>query len=252
MRARHSRATGVLLRARNLGEADRVCTFLTYERGKIDAIAKGVRRGRNSFAGRLEFMNEVSLELHHGRNLDVMTSADVIASHFDAIVAPDAFATASLIAEYIDACCLHEQPLPEVYLLLCGVLAAFERTAQPMQLLPRFELRLLHAIGLAPPLDTCVCCDTVLDACRHLWLDVENGGIACGSCRRVPEGVIELTALDLENLRALARPVGGPLPVTTRARPQSVAVIERLLFHHLGSRPHVQVALDMLRGSVNR
>ena len=246
-RSRTSRVTGVVLRARNLGEADRVFTVLTLERGKIDVVAKGVRRSRSAFAGRLEFMNEVSLEIHHGRSLDVITSADVLTSHFNAIVAPDAFAAASLVAEYVDACCEREQPVPEVFALVHGVLGAFERSQQPTALLPRFELRLLDAIGLAPQLEYCVRCEAAIDRCADIWLDVEDGGLACGACRAQYEGVLELTAVDVENLRALARPAGSNLPITMRARAQSVCVIDRLLFHHLGPRPRVQVALEILR-----
>ena len=52
-----------MLRARNLGEADKIYTLFTRERGKIDAVAKGVRRTKSSLGGRLEFMNEVALRL---------------------------------------------------------------------------------------------------------------------------------------------------------------------------------------------
>lgn len=243
---RTSRVTGIVLRARNLGEADRVFTLLTYERGKIDVLAKGVRRNRSSFAGRLEFMNEVSLELHHGRSFDIVTAADVVVSHFDAIVAPDAFAAASLVAEYVDACCEKEQATPEVYTLLHGVLGAFERTEQPTALLPRFQLRLLYAVGFGPQLEQCVRCAKPIELCTDVWFNVEDGGLACGACRAVREGVLELTSIDVENLRALGRPAGCGLPITMRARPLSVQVVERMLFHHLGPRPHVQVALDIL------
>ena len=245
--SRNSRVVGIVLRARHLGEADRVFTVLTFERGKIDVVAKGVRRSRSSFAGRLEFMNEVSLDLHHGRSFDVITGADVIASRFDAIVAPDAFATASLVAEYIDACCEPEQPMPEVYALLRGVLGAFERVGQPTDLLPRFELRLLHAIGLGPQLERCVRCEVPIDRCSDICFDVEDGGLVCGSCRVQLVKVLELNAQEVENLRALARPAGGELPVTMWAAPRSIRVIESLLTHHLGHRPRVQFALDILR-----
>jgi DNA repair protein RecO (recombination protein O) len=246
-RPRHSRVDGIVLRARNMGEADRVFTLFTRERGKIDAVAKGVRRGRNPFSGRLEFMNEVVLELHHGRTLDVMTAVDVTASHFDVIVAPDAFAAASLVAEYVDAACQPEEPSPEIFLLLSGVLGAFHGQSNPMRFLPRFELRLLYALGFGPQFDYCVRCNRSLGACAELWLDVEDGGLACGVCRSHLAGVLELAREDVENLRALSRPLGSPLPPTLSARPLVLVAIERLMVHHLGHRPRVRAALDILR-----
>ena len=59
---------GVVLRGRQLGEADRIFTLFTSERGKLDAVAKGVRRPRSHLAGRLEFANECEFR-HASRSL---------------------------------------------------------------------------------------------------------------------------------------------------------------------------------------
>jgi DNA repair protein RecO (recombination protein O) len=244
---RRSRVVGIVLRARSLGEADRVFTLFTRERGKIDAIAKGVRRGRNLLAGRLEFMNEVTLELHRGRSFEVVTEVDLRTSHFDAIVAPDAYAAASLIAEHIDAASPYEQPAPEVYALLGGVLRAFHGGSPPLRLLPRFEMRLLSLLGFGPELDHCVGCARPLDESAEVRLDVESGGLACGSCRGSRSESLLLFVADIENLRALARPAGGALPATLTAGPRARAAIESLMLHHLGYRPRLQAALDLLR-----
>ena len=54
-------------------------TLLTTERGKLDAVAKGVRRsGKRSRLGRLEFGNECDLSMHRGRSLDVIVAAEII------------------------------------------------------------------------------------------------------------------------------------------------------------------------------
>lgn len=243
---RRSRAVGIVLRARSLGEADRVYTLFTRERGKIDAIAKGVRRGRNLLAGRLEFMNEVILELHRGRSFEVVTEVDLRTSHFDAIVAPDAYAAASLIAEHIDAASPYEQPEPEVYALLGGVLRAFYGQGSPLRLLPRFEMRLLFVLGFGPELDHCVGCARPLEESAEVRLNVASGGLACGSCCRSGSECLLVGGDDIENLRALARPLGGVLPATLTAGPRALAAIERLLLHHLGFRPRLQAALDLL------
>ena len=95
----------IVLRARNLGEADKIFTLLTDARGKLDAVAKGVRRAKSHVAGRLEFASEAFLTMHRGRNLDVIVSADIVRSRFASVVDPGAFATAHMLVELVDAFC---------------------------------------------------------------------------------------------------------------------------------------------------
>ena len=65
-----------------MGEADRIFTLFTLERGKLDAVAKGVRRPRSHFAGRLEFLNECDFLMHRGRSLEIIVSAEIRAAPF--------------------------------------------------------------------------------------------------------------------------------------------------------------------------
>ncbi|MDQ2857564.1 MAG: DNA repair protein RecO, partial [Candidatus Eremiobacteraeota bacterium] len=112
--ARAYKTRGIVMRSRNLGEADKIFTLFTDERGKLDAIAKGVRRSKSQLAGRLEFVTEAALTLHRGRNLDVITSAEIDTVYWTSIVEPDAFATAHLAVELIDAFCETDLALPDV------------------------------------------------------------------------------------------------------------------------------------------
>ena len=94
-----------MLRARPLGEADRIVTLFSSESGKLDAVAKGVRRARSHLAGRLEFGNECELQMHRGRSLDIIVHADILAAPWQSLVEPERFTTAQLVAELIDAFC---------------------------------------------------------------------------------------------------------------------------------------------------
>ena len=70
------RDTGVVLRTYKLGEADRIVVLLTAEHGKVRAVAKGVRKTKSRFGGRLEPLSHVSLLLYEGRELDIVTQAE--------------------------------------------------------------------------------------------------------------------------------------------------------------------------------
>ena len=67
------RDQGVVLRTIKLGESDRIVTFVTQGHGKVRAVAKGVRKTKSRFGGRLEPTGHVSLLMYEGRELDVVT-----------------------------------------------------------------------------------------------------------------------------------------------------------------------------------
>lgn len=247
--SRSYKTSAIVLRGRTYGEADRILTLFTSERGKIDAIAKGVRRTKSHLAGRLEFANEVALGMHRGRNLDVVVSADNVEAHWRNLVAPERYAAANLIVEMVDAFCEPDLPMPDVYELLSGALRALGTSDDPLSLVPRFSLRLLEALGLAPPVDACIRCGASLTG-RTAWLDLEQGGFSGEECRVSWREVQTLDEADVENLRALAAPRGGTIRPAMRATRRVAQAIEALVNHHLGRRPKAGLhALEFVRGN---
>jgi DNA repair protein RecO (recombination protein O) len=233
----------VVLRARQLGEADRIVTLFTSERGKLDAVAKGVRRAHSHLAGRLEFASECAFLMHRGRSLDVIVSAEIVHAAWARLVEPERYAVAAVVAELVDAFCEPDLAMPDVYLLLTGAVAAVADAPVPRALLPRFSLRLLEMLGLAPPMETCVRCGNPLPP-GVAWLDAEAGGLVGEGCRERWRDVPELAPLDRENLRALARPKGAA--ATLRATPAAAAAVDELVAHHLGKRPKALAHLTAL------
>ncbi|HEY2474908.1 MAG TPA: DNA repair protein RecO [Candidatus Cybelea sp.] len=226
----------MVLRGRQLSEADRIVTLFTRECGKLDAVGKGARRMRSHLAGRLELANECDFLMHRGRSLDVIVAAETVRAPWPVLVEPDRFAVVSLIIETVDAFCEPEMPLPEVYELLSGAIGAVATAGGPRDMLPRFSLRLLDMLGLAPPLDRCVRCDAALPTAR-IWLDAEGGGFIDERCLERWRDLPELAGSDLENLRSLALPKGSGPGVRLGATPAAARAVEELVAHHLGRRP---------------
>jgi DNA repair protein RecO (recombination protein O) len=233
-----------VLRGRNLGEADRIFTLFTRSRGKLDAVAKGVRRVKSHVAGKLEFLTEASLTLHAGRSLDVITSAAILHSEWERIVEPGAFATGHVVAELVDAFCEPDLPQPEMYALLRSVVRALAASAVPRALLTRFELRLLHALGLLPELDTCVRCGKALD--DEAWLDPSSGGLVCPACHSGGDAG-RLAGDEIENLRGLAAPRGARAALI--AVPAVARAVDALVTYHLGKRAKASAFLEELAES---
>ncbi len=224
-----------MLRARPLGEADRIIRLFTSERGKLDAVAKGVRRAKSHFAGRLEFGNECELQMHHGRSLDVIVNADIVRAPWERLVEPERFATAQLIAELVDAFCEPDLAVPDVYALLSGVLSAIAASETPRALVPRFSLRLLASLGIEPPVDACVLCGKGFEG-ERAWVDPQAGGFICTSCREGWRDLIELDVDDLRNLAGLRTPRGAGAAALL-ARPRVATAIDEIIVHHLGRKP---------------
>jgi len=231
-----------VLRGRNLGEADKIFTLFTRARGKVDAVAKGVRRIKSQNAGRLEFLTEASLTMHAGRSLDVITGATIVRSEWEGIVQPATFAAANVVAELIDAFCEPDLAQPDIYELLTGVVHALAIAQRPSELLPRFELRLLDVLGVLPSLDACVRCGDPLENAREVWLDPSAGGLVCGACHSAGDAG-KLEGVEIENIRALAAP-RAQRGATLCALPAVARAVDALLVYHLGKRAKASAFLE--------
>lgn len=193
--------------------------------------------------GRLEPLAEVRIALHKGRSLDVVTEVRTIVSHWDGLVRPDAFATASLLAETVDLFCEPELPLPEIYAMLQGAVAAVAASDAPATLVPRFQLRLLHALGLAPADDACVRCGEDFND-HGAWLDLDAGGLGCERCYGARGDAHALSADDVANFRGLGAARGaGALRTAT---PKVARAVDDLITWHLGRRPKARALVHEL------
>src|SRR3954447_15885361 len=85
MASRSYTTEAVVLRSIRFGEADRVLHLYTADRGRIGAVAKGVRKTKSRFGGRLEPLSHVELVLHQGGGeLQTVTGAELVRSHREA------------------------------------------------------------------------------------------------------------------------------------------------------------------------
>src|SRR3954469_4737059 len=109
------RESGVVLRTIRLGEAERIITFLTEGRGKVRAVAKGVRKTKSKFGARLEPVSHVALQLYERRELDIVTQVESV-DHFRAIRdALDRLGRAVSMLEAVDQLSLEREPNAALY-----------------------------------------------------------------------------------------------------------------------------------------
>jgi DNA repair protein RecO (recombination protein O) len=225
----------VVLRSLRYGEADRILHLYTPQRGRVSAIAKGVRRTRSRFGGRLEPFFRSRLLLHEGRSeLLTVTGAETVEAHARLRTDASALDVAARACEAVARLFETEEPHPEVFNLLCnelGVLDGDVTRATAVNLLA-FRLKLLLAAGIAPQLGACVNCG----AREHLsGFSPAAGGVVCGACEA------SSFALDAEAhellAHALGRPLAEPLPAASeRALRQAERAVAETAEHHAGVR----------------
>ena len=222
---------GVVLRTYKLGEADRIVSLVTERRGKVRAVAKGVRRTKSRFGGRLEPMSHVALLCYEGRNLDTITQAETLEAFRPVREDLGRWARASCLLEVIDAVVQEGEDDCRLYQMLLGALRTLAAGEAPL-LVPAFFWKLLAQQGFHPVLDRCASCGSTED--DLVAFDEGEGGMLCRACRRG-------TRVTPEALALLQRILGGDL-VAVLAEPPSPAVPElehlatRALEHHLERR----------------
>jgi DNA repair protein RecO (recombination protein O) len=221
---------GIVLRSLRYGEADRILHLYTPDRGRIGAIAKGVRRARSRFGGRLEPFFRLNLVLYEGRgDLFTVTSAETVAAHprlrEDARALDGAARACEAVARVFD----DGDPHSGVYHLLANELALLDgdpaRAGRPNAL--AFRLKLLLAAGFAPHLAACASCGER----EHLvGFSGAAGGVVCAAC--------EASAFPLDEeaheflVTALARPLAEAPDAPARALAQAERAILETLEHH--------------------
>src|SRR5436190_12293352 len=195
------RDEGVVLRTHRLGESDRIVAMVTKGHGKVRAVAKGVRKTKSRFGGRLEPCSHVSMLLYEGRGeLDIVSQAETI-DHFRAVREDlDSMAAAMTLLEVVDQVAQEREANVRLYQMLVGALRALAARPAPL-LVPAFFWKLLSLEGAHPLLEQCASCGSPDDL---VAFDLAEGGVLCRSCRR--GGPISPEALAM-----IRRVLGGDL-----------------------------------------
>ena len=229
------RTEGVVLRSMRYGEADRILHLYTPNRGRIGAIAKGVRRARSRFGGRLEPYFRLKLILHEGRGeLLTVTAADTLDAYPRLREHAGSLDFAARACDAVGRLFETTEPHPGVYNLLCHELSLLdgEPAAASRANALAFRLKLLLAAGLAPALGACASCGEV----EHLaGFSGAAGGVVCRACEAGSfplgeEAHVFMTAA-----------LGQPLAQAPSAADVALGQVERAVSETLEHHAHVRL-----------
>ena len=226
------RDEAIVLRTQKLGEADRIITLLTRERGKVRAVAKGVRKTKSRLGSRVEPFMLIDLQLYEGRSLDIVTQVETIGAYGLQIASDYARYTAgTAMLETTDRLVEGErEPALQLFLLLAGALRTLAEGAhEPGLVLDAYLLRALSVAGWAPSFTDCARCGA---PGPHRGLSIAAGGSVCPQCR--PAGAV---APHRETLDLMAALLTGDWTVADasdeRRRRESSGIVAAYLQWHL-------------------
>lgn len=194
----------VVLRTRRMGEADAVLTLLTPEKGKFDAVARGVRKATSRKAGHLQPLTISTLLIAQGSSLDVITQAQTREAFLPLRDDLHRLGAALYAAELVDRYTVEREESHLLFALLSATLGWLS-DGEPVDIVLRyFELHLLSATGFRPELYTCVSCAQELQPVRNAF-SVAAGGVVCPNCVPPGAGLPWLSVNALKVLRLILR-----------------------------------------------
>ncbi|MBE0428329.1 MAG: DNA repair protein RecO [Thermoleophilia bacterium] len=265
----------IVLGSRRLGEADRIVDLFTDSRGRVPTVVKGIRKVKSRWGGRLEPFTHLRVQVHEGRNLHTLTSADTIATHAALRDNPACLKPGLSVIEMISRTTPEHHRKPRTYNLMLSFLNEMDRicldagsgrltslgagskgesapssnapheAAAPDRLRSHAaslalgaQLKILLLAGFLPHLLSCAMCGAKADLTSF---SARAGGALCPGCLqdgfRIDPGSLEAMILLLE------RPLSAvpDLKIGEVQRRQIRRAVREICEYHLGVRLRVEL-----------
>jgi len=240
---RSLKTEAIVLRSLRFGEADRILHVYTLERGRMGAIAKGVRRTKSRFGGRLEPLSHVELLLHVGSGeLATVTGADLVRPHAPAREDPHRLAVGLIGAEAMLRLFPEQERSDRAFTALTRFLDLLDELPARDDARPEldplglaFQLKLLWVAGYLPHLGSCAECG---GAGPFAGFSARAGGVVCRACVE-PTAAIVLSpdgAAGIEALLKLPLAESGGVRLRSRGAREVLAAVTTSYEHHGGFR----------------
>lgn len=183
MKDRLYKTEAVVIKSMDLGEADKIVTLFSPSFSRISAVAKGIRKTKSKFGARLEPFTQVNLLLHKGRNLDVITQAEIICSFRSIKTDLQRLNYGFPMLDVVDKISQEGEKEKEIYDLLISALQTLEEMTDSFALLlAAFHLKTMALAGYLPRLSSCSNCSRSFSLEERLRFSFSLGGILCAQC----------------------------------------------------------------------
>lgn len=231
----------IVLRSIRYGEADRVLHLYSAARGRIGAIAKGSRKPRSRFGGRLEPFFRLDLVLHEGRgDLATVTGVHTVDGYPNLRSSGPAISAAARGCDAVLRLLDSAEANPAAYNLLCRYLSLLDGQdegaetdgAAGLATALAFRLKLALSAGFAPELSACARCG---EPDCLTGFSGPAGGVVCGACER--DGF----EISKDAHRFMLDAIGRPLAQAPMATNGALRMAERAITTTLEHHAHVHL-----------
>ena len=187
------KAKAIVLKSYKLGESDKIVKMYSHDGDLISAVAKGARKVKSKFRGRLELFNLIDMELSRGRNLDVINQAEIVKSFKNIALDFYKFVFCEIISKIIlktQASGGDSSPLLFKLIYVCfneidnidqEDVVALKKT------MCFFGIKFLKVTGYKPLLGNCSRCNLELENLysfgnHKIYFSIKDGGVLCRKC----------------------------------------------------------------------
>ena len=251
---RNYQTEAIIIKKTKLGEADRILTLYTPHLGKIQAVAKGVRRPRSKLAGHLELLTHSLVSLARGRNLDTIIGSQTISSFLPLKSDLQLTSCALYAIELVDQFTVEHTEDYLLFQLLANTMHQLCQAGNNELVLRYFELHLLDRAGYRPQLHQCVSCHSVLQPTINAFCS-SAGGMLCPNCYRNQPLTHPLSVDTLKVLRLLQNndyDTAARLKMNPKLSHELMIVMRDYLKYLLEREVKSALWLDTLREQTNQ
>ena len=184
----------IVLKVKDWQTSDRMAEGFSREHGKVLFIAYGVRHMRNRNGALVQNLTHARMQFTRGRKFDTLKQCELLPPLFTSTDI-EKIAYASFVTELTSELTVEHQEQEEVYELLVKALSALDER-NPRLVVLAFACQLLTFCGVAPNLESCVCCDREI-ADEDAWISAVQGGVVCSTCKTGAETEFSAEARNL-------------------------------------------------------
>lgn len=183
---------GLVLREANAGEADKIITVLTKEKGKKVISAKGARRPRSPYIAGTQQFSYCDFVVYDNKNIANLNQLEIIETFHNIRNNLFKLSYGAYFMELLENISIEDVPSEEILKLTLKTLQILNRTEYNFKLLRiTYEMRIMRLIGYMPETTQCVNCGDELK--DNIYFDANAGGVLCNNCKNISQKSIKIS-----------------------------------------------------------